>query len=222
MPSLSCTVRQPCKSTSKLMIILWQNWYIWEILKIATQILISLSFTIFLWNQKPKVTHFCARGTQLLSSRVCALCPMLLPLFCSCRHTIFSEIRHCQRGALSRRYGGITRKSSAATSQFCPAALFPVCQRRTGASACLLAMSSSCKLEGSPERGAETEPNNRCRDGEQCVGMMEMRRKTRKGRRRRLERCRHLQDHYVMIDSDRKTVHVRRDLMLQPRMFSLP
>lgn len=204
------------------MLLLWQHWCIWEILKMTTQILISLSFTNFLWNQKHKVTHFCATGTQLLSSRVCVSCPMLLPLFGSCRHTIFSEIRCCQRGAVSRRYGRITRKSSAATLQFCPAALFPVCQRRTGASVCLLAMSSSCKLEGNPERGAETEPNNRCRDREQCVGVMKMRRKMRKGRRRPPERCRHQQHHYVMIDSDRETVHIRRDLMLQPWMFSLP
>lgn len=147
---------------------------------------------------------------------------MFLPLFGSCRHTSFSEIQCCQRGAVIRRYGGTTRKSSAATLQFCPAALFPVCQRRTGASICLLAMSSSCKLEGSPERAAGTEPNHRCRDGEQCVGVIKMSRKTCKGHRRLPERCCHQQHHYVMIDSDRETVHVRRDLMLQPWMFSLP
>lgn len=42
-----------------------------------------------------------------------------------------------------------------ATLLFCPAALCPLCLPRTGASVCLLAMSSSCKLEESPERGTK-------------------------------------------------------------------
>lgn len=42
-----------------------------------------------------------------------------------------------------------------ATLLFCPAALCPLCLPRAGASVCLLATSSSCKLEESPERGTK-------------------------------------------------------------------
>lgn len=62
----------------------------------------------------------------------------------------------CRWGMVSGRCRRDRADSYLATSPFCPAALCPLCLPRTGANVCLLAVSSSCKLEESPETDTKT------------------------------------------------------------------
>lgn len=88
-------------------------------------------------------------------------CIIPVPLFCpdwtfsNSYHLALKSAGCCRWGMVSRRCGGPRVQSDIATLLFCPAALCPLRLPRTAANVCLLAISSSCKLETSPEGEAE-------------------------------------------------------------------
>lgn len=67
---------------------------------------------------------------------------------------------------MSGRCRGPRAQSDIATLLFCPAALCPLRLPRTAANVCLLAISSSCKLEESPEGEAERGTEQKDKAGE--------------------------------------------------------
>lgn len=73
---------------------------------------------------------------------------------------------------MSGRCRGPRAQSDIATLLFCPAALCPLRLPRTAANVCLLAISSSCKLEESPEGEAErgTEQKEKAGEEEERAG----------------------------------------------------
>lgn len=81
----------------------------------------------------------------------------------SCRCVAVCVVR-CGEWALQRDHAD----GYSASSLFCPAALCPLCLPRTGANVCLLATSSSCKLEGSPGPDTKGEQTGRQVSSRSC------------------------------------------------------